>query len=359
MKNLIVPMAGKSSRFPGVRPKWMLTHPNGNFMVLKAISGLNLSTFHKIYFVFLDEHEEEYHFSKALTSEIEKMGLVNKVHLVSLKEETKSQPETVYQAIIQADIKGQIFIKDSDNYFISDVPDGNFLCVHDLNKCGLINPSNKSYVIINEDNIVNNIIEKKVISPFFCVGGYGFSDSSVFVNTFLQFQNEKDLFISNLVYDCILKGHLFTAFKVQDYRDWGTLSDWNAYKRTYATLFVDFDGIIVYNAAAHFPPYYGETDIISENVEILKELRSSGKFEIVITTSRKEEYREITIKQLKQVGLTFDHLIMNLQHSRRIIINDYSISNPYKSCDSINLKRNSTDLKEVLRESLGVDYSEI
>ena len=25
--NLIIPMAGKSSRFPNMRPKWMLTHP--------------------------------------------------------------------------------------------------------------------------------------------------------------------------------------------------------------------------------------------------------------------------------------------------------------------------------------------
>lgn len=50
---------------------------------------------------------------------------------------------------------------------------------------------------------------------------------------------------------------------------------------------------------------------------------------------------------------------MNLNHTRRIIINDYSKSNPYKSCDAINLKRNSDDLKEILRESLGIDYEEI
>lgn len=39
--NLIIPAAGKSSRFPGVRPKWMLVHPNGNLMLIEAIRGLN------------------------------------------------------------------------------------------------------------------------------------------------------------------------------------------------------------------------------------------------------------------------------------------------------------------------------
>ena len=30
--NLILPVAGMSSRFPGVKPKWLLTHPNGNLL---------------------------------------------------------------------------------------------------------------------------------------------------------------------------------------------------------------------------------------------------------------------------------------------------------------------------------------
>jgi hypothetical protein len=50
---------------------------------------------------------------------------------------------------------------------------------------------------------------------------------------------------------------------------------------------------------------------------------------------------------------------MGLFHSKRIIINDYSKSNPFKSCDSINLKRDSSELKDILRESLGVDFGEI
>ena len=52
MRSLIIPMAGKSSRFPNMRPKWMLTHPMSNrFMAIESILGLNLNFFDKIYFV--------------------------------------------------------------------------------------------------------------------------------------------------------------------------------------------------------------------------------------------------------------------------------------------------------------------
>ena len=51
MKNLIIPMAGKSSRFPDMRPKWMLTHPMTNrFMGIESILGFNLEFFDNIYY---------------------------------------------------------------------------------------------------------------------------------------------------------------------------------------------------------------------------------------------------------------------------------------------------------------------
>src|SRR5664279_1180872 len=97
--NLIVPMAGRSSRFPGIRPKWMLTHPNGNFMAIEAISGFDLDKFEKIYFVYLKEHEEQYHFLKGFCEELEDNSLNKKTVMVELEMPTKDQPETVYKAI--------------------------------------------------------------------------------------------------------------------------------------------------------------------------------------------------------------------------------------------------------------------
>ena len=39
---LLLPVAGKSSRFPGLRPKWLLTLPNGQLMIERSLSGLKL-----------------------------------------------------------------------------------------------------------------------------------------------------------------------------------------------------------------------------------------------------------------------------------------------------------------------------
>ena len=357
--NLLIPMAGSSSRFPGVRPKWMLTHPNGNFMAIAAILSLNLKDFTNIYFVYLKAHEDEYKFLKGFKDELMELGLMDKTTLIELTEPTRDQPETVYSAIKKGKIKGPVFVKDSDNCFTVNYNAKNSICYYDLNSAGLIKPKNKSYIMIDHNNNVSNIIEKQVISPFFCVGGYGFEDAAQFCDTLDSLKLEEDRYISNVIYQMILNGKSFQAFSVSDYNDWGTLQDWNNYKRSFATLFIDMDGVIVNHSASHFPPYYGETNAISENVEILKTLRETGKFQIIITTARHEKFRDVTVEQLKKIGLKFDHLLMGMQHCKRIIINDYSKSNPYKSCDAINLKRNSGELKDILRDSLGIDYEEI
>jgi hypothetical protein len=357
--NLIVPMAGRSSRFPGIRPKWMLTHPNGNFMAIEAIAGFKLENFEKIYFVYLKEHEEHFHFLKGFYEELEDNNLHKKTVMLELESPTKDQPETVYQAIKRGRIKGSILVKDSDNKFNAEIQAGNNICYFDLNKAGLIKPKNKSYILIDNFGEVTNIIEKKVISPFFCVGGYGFEDAGLFCDVLEKLHLSDERYISNVIYQCMLNGKIFHSIPVSNYHDWGTIHDWDNYKRSYATLFIDMDGVIVGHSASHFPPYYGETGPIKENLDILTQLRSTGKFQVVITTARIEKYRELTEKQLTDIGLEYDYLLMGMAHSKRIIINDYGKSNPYKSCDAINLKRNSNELKEILRDSLGIDFEDI
>jgi len=151
----------------------------------------------------------------------------------------------------------------------------------------------------------------------------------------------------------------YAPYEPEKYIDWGTIEDWDRFKRSFATLFIDIDGTIVINSSSHFPPYIGNTDPIQENIEVIKDLYRSGKFQVILTTSRREKYKKITERQMENLGIKYDGLIMGLLHSKRIIINDYSKSNPFKSCDSINLKRDTPELKEILRDSLGVDYNEI
>ena len=54
---LILPVAGKSSRYPGMRPKWLLTLPNGQLMIEKSLIGLDLNETEEVVVIMLKDHE--------------------------------------------------------------------------------------------------------------------------------------------------------------------------------------------------------------------------------------------------------------------------------------------------------------
>ena len=66
MPTLILPVAGRSSRFPGMRPKWLLTMPDGKTMLQKSVEKINLAAYDRIVVVCLKEHVDEYLTSESL-----------------------------------------------------------------------------------------------------------------------------------------------------------------------------------------------------------------------------------------------------------------------------------------------------
>jgi histidinol phosphatase-like enzyme len=165
-------------------------------------------------------------------------------------------------------------------------------------------------------------------------------------------QHLPDLYVSHLIYQMMLDNHTFTTQHVQEYVDWGTLSEWTLYKQEYATLFIDIDGVLVENSGQYFSPKWGETKSIKPNVEIINNLFDSGKVQVILTTARKSSFKDETEKQLEKAGIKYHKIIYDLLHCKRILINDYSKTNPYKSCDAINLKRNSPELSEMLKDCI-------
>ena len=353
--NLIIPAAGQSSRFPKLRPKWMLTHPNGNLMLAEAIRGLTFPGLKKIYLTVLSAHLKEFQCLSGIKKQFQQIGLGDKLVVVALDSPTQSQPETVARAVEKEKIQGPICIKDSDNFFRLKIPKKNFISVVDLNQVGFINPSNKSYAAVNENHFVTNIVEKRVISNFFCSGAYGFEDAQEYLHYFNVLSNLKNLYISHIIYQMLLEDKAFSAAVCSDYSDWGTLKDWNRYKSQFGTLFVDLDGTLVCNSGEYFEPVWGKTEGLKENIQAINRLYDSGKVQIIITTSRKEESRQLTLQQLEREGLRYHQIIFGLNHGKRIVINDYARSNPFKSCDSVNLARNATDLGEMLQGLLHIE----
>lgn len=352
MRNLIIPLCGKSTRFPNTRPKWMLSTPEGDFMVVKAILGIKLQEFDRIYLSVLPEHQA-YGFEKGLKENLKSHGLGKKVKIVVL-EPTKSQPETVYKTVLKEKIKGSIFIKDCDNYFeLEESPEGNCVAYCSLSDFDNINANNKSYINIGENNQITNIIEKEIVSTTFCCGGYGFEDAQDFVKTYETHQYRKDLYISDIIFDSMIKGgKSFAAIESQNYVDFGTAEDWQKYRDKFKTIIIDLDGVLVKHSSIHLPPYIGTTDALEKNVQILRTLWDSEKdyVFIVITTSRPNtpKARKITEKQLKKLDIPYNVLMMGLPHCSRVLINDFSESNPHPSAVAINLTRDGDDLEKYL-----------
>lgn len=347
MKNLIITAAGSSTRFPNMKPKWMLTHPNGNLMVTEAIRGLNLSGIDNIYLVVKKEHIQKFASINGIIDAFKNINISSKLKIVEI-EDSRNQPESAYLAIKKENINGSIFIKDSDNYFEYNIMEENAVTCYNLNNLALVNPSNKSYAIKNDDDYIINIIEKKVVSPTFCCGGHSFLTSELFVIYFEKLRKYDDLYLSNIIYNMLLDGHNIKLKEVRNYEDWGTIEDWNRYKRQFKTLFVDIDGVIVENGGQYFGKIWGERDGIEKNIETLNKLHSTGKVKIILTTCRTKEFEEVTRQQLERVNLKYDDIIFNLFHGRRIIINDYCSTNPYESCKAINIKRNDNNLGELI-----------
>ena len=357
MKNLIVTAAGLSSRFEGLKPKWMLTHPKGNWMMVEALSSVDFNFIDKVYFGFLKEHLDKFKCIDGIKLCFKELGIEDKAEFVVLDKRTENQPHTVYEVIKKANVKGSILIKEVDNYFEFDIASryfgdtaDNFMTYFDLNNTTSINPSNKSYIKFDSNDNITDIVEKHVFSSTFGCGCYSFKNVDDYCKYFEKLRSDKNLYISFIIKEMISEGHIFKAVEATDYVDWGTKEDWFDYVRQYKTLFVDLDGTLVKSSGKYTPPYWGETEGIKENIDFLNRLYDTGKVYIILTTARSSSAKDITLEQLDREGVKYDNIIFDLFHANRTLINDYGISNPYPTCDAVNIVRNSNELERFLKD---------
>ena len=352
MKSLLITACGLSSRFEGLRPKWMLTHPNGNLMLTESIGGLDFSKFEKIYFAFLGEHIQQYNCLEGIQKAIARLGIGQKSEIVLFSERTNDQAHTVYKILKSCKIEGSFLVKEIDNYFEYDcAQDGNVVCYYDLNDTTKINPSNKGYVVLEDQHgKITKMVEKTVGSNTFSCGGYQFENANKFSEAYEKLKESTDdaLYLSKIIDFMISDGEDFHGAQVVNYHDWGTKEDWFEYRNEFGTIFSDLDGTLLTSSGEYFPPFWEDAEPIQENIDKLNSLYDSGKVKIIITTSRRAAARELTINQLKKFNIKFHDLILDLHHSQRIILNDYASSNPYPTAKAFNLKRNDNNLDQLL-----------
>jgi len=340
---IIVPAAGLSTRFPGMKPKYLLFDYKGDLMLKNAVKPY-LGKYN-ITIGILREHDEQFNAYEYITKEIPE------INVVILNERTKGPADTVYQIIEAAGIEGdkEILIKDCDNFFDHEYAKGNYICVSNIAEHEVLKKlSSKSFVISNDQGIVTNIIEKDVVSDTFCVGAYKFESAKLFKETFRKLsENIPEVFVSHVIQWLLMNNHIFVEKPVSNYIDVGTAQDWFEFNNK-PVIFCDIDGTIIKAQGRYGENNYNDEPIIlKENVERLQELYKSGA-QIIFTTARCVTHEEQTRRVLSKLGFSACRLIMGLNNSHRILINDYNTANPFPRAEAINIKRDSDNLKDFL-----------
>jgi hypothetical protein len=320
--------------------------PDGKLMIEKSVEKFDLTKFDKVLIVCLKEHVDQY-LSESNFNQILFNIAGEKAEAVMLDQPTSSQSETVINALKIGEVSGSFFVKDCDNMFEFDYDGGNEIAVIDLNSVELIDAKNKSYVETNSLRRVSNIVEKQVVSNLFCCGGYGFENAKKFINEYENIDSDKEIYLSHVIYSMLLKGENFFAKNASQYVDWGTLREYRHYAKSYITIFCDVDGVLFTNGSK-FGKKGWFTEPIAENLSALKKLQDDGRLYLVITSSRPESQIDYVSKKLGDSGISVDRFVMDLPHARRLLVNDFSNTNPFPSALSINLERDSKILSTLI-----------
>lgn len=343
MRTLLVPAAGRSSRYPDLRPKWVLTHPTGRLMIDLVLEGMDYRQFDRTVITVIREHCDQHQVDVIL-----RQVFGTSVDILVLENETSSAAETVFQSIIQAGIEGDVIVKDSDCIVRSAVPDrSNFIVGLSINEHSPVDRiQSKSFIVKDDNDVILDIVEKDVVSNVICVGVYA-ADAGEFAGAYEEIRRSDvlhrvgELYVSHVMsYLMLQKKVLFHYIEADHFVDWGTIEDWYREIDKHKTYVIDIDGVILKNCGKYGEKNWGNTfEPIAENVLVLKRLSDQGH-EIIFMTSRTEEFLGRFRQFLAEQGIRCKAIVSGCLHGKRIIINDFAASNPYPSCEAVGIRRN-------------------
>lgn len=339
---IIVPAAGLSTRFPDMKPKYLLYDYKGDMMLMNALRTFRQRGY-RIHLGILKEHQDKYNVIEQIQHE-----WCDNINYVVLDKPTRGPADTVYQILKQSSINmSPIFIKDCDSFFEHDISDGNYVCVSNISQHEILKKlASKSFTIANEHGIITDIVEKEVVSDTFCVGGYKFQSALSYMKAFESLSTEREIFVSDVIGRCLSWGDIFTNKPVTDYVDVGTAKDWFEYNDR-PVIFCDIDGTLVVAQSRldleSKKPYVP----LEKNVKRMLEMQESGA-QIFFVTAREPQWRAETRQMLYELGFKSFGYLDGLQNSSRILINDYNNANPFPRATAINIKRDSDNLSDFL-----------
>ena len=207
-KILIIPAAAYKEINEQFIPSIFKLNDLGRMNIINNMIDLPLGDFDKIYIVVNQRIDEIYNVKNMLEIQLKNEEFGDKTHVIVVKN-TRNVVDTILQTVNQIPYsKYGVFIKDADASFnITELNNENTVYTYKLEDVIEINPSSKSYVSTTSDDVVLNIIEKRVISSEFCAGGYYFNDIKKFVDLCECVSEYDKLYLSNVIYYDILRNN--------------------------------------------------------------------------------------------------------------------------------------------------------
>ena len=352
MTLLIIPAAGLSTRYGLNRPKFLLQHPSGKTMLTEGLIGLNNSPIKKILVVSLSDFFDDIDVHSIEREVLDNIGI--QTNFLLLEKSTTSMVDTIRLGIEHTEVDTSIVVKDVDNYIEPgnfDTFGDNFVVYASLQKYPKIIAGNKSFIEIDENGYLANIVEKRVISSDINTGLIGFKNASDFLRMSSMLLGSEEKYVSDVIRIMLQKSISFKTVEASAYVDWGDLDGWLSYIDDFATIFIDIDGVLALNEDPHGKNgnNWNRLRPIHDNVNVLLEGERLGHYSLVFTTARSESFRANLTKQLTEIGFRKFQLVLGLPHAKRIVVNDFAPTNPYPSAVAINLPRNANNLAQYLK----------
>ncbi|VVB70687.1 Uncharacterised protein [uncultured archaeon] len=213
MLNVIIPLAGKDPRFEKLRIPKALIPINGKPLVRFCTDNLPYPFNEKniqIYFIILEEHDKKFNFSKKLKE------LYPSSFIKILKEPTEGAVCTVLTLKNQINNDDELIVYLADIYFKGNLKN---IISSETNVCGFIpsfssNNPKYSYSIVDKDNFVSEVAEKKVISNNASAGFYYFRKGSIFVESAEKMISENKR-VNNAFFICPVYNEVILKNKVK------------------------------------------------------------------------------------------------------------------------------------------------
>jgi len=335
MINIVIPMAGEGSRFKdiGIGTPKPLIEINNETLIEHSIKTLGIPG----RFIFITKKYSDPLQNEKLSQILARLA-PNHIEICT------DQPQfgTSYTALLAKDYidnDEELILTNCDQHLVWDP--GDFLeksRADGVDGSILVHNSSShkhSYAVI-KDGFVSHLAEKNPVSNNALVGLHYWKQGKDFVKSAEDLVKEcmkdnKESYVS-LTYNYLINnGKKIIAHSIPSsaYISLGTPRDLEIYQAKIneyyltkpSTIFLDLDGTVLKHAHHYYESEEIRPELLDGVLDRINKWIVSGH-KIVITTARREANRQTVEAQLKELGLHWDYMVMDVSKGKRFLVND-------------------------------------